>query len=74
MRLEINEREWSVIVGALRAQEEAHKRNDFKALVLEIQGLRSKVNDARIADAMSASAIRQEIDQLMSEIQTPIKG
>lgn len=48
MIFEMSERDWSVIVGALRHQEEAHKRNDFKALVLEIQELRSRLNDAYI--------------------------
>lgn len=48
MNVEISEREWSVIVGALRHQEEAHKRNGFDTLVLELQELRSRLNDAYI--------------------------
>ena len=45
MRLELTDREVEVIRMALRLQEETHKRNDFKALVLEVADLRSKVND-----------------------------
>lgn len=45
MRLELTDREVEVIRMALRLQEETHKRNDFKALVLEVSDLRSKVND-----------------------------
>lgn len=48
MIFEMSERDWSVIVGALRHQEEAHKRNDFKGLVLELQELRSRLNDVYI--------------------------
>ena len=44
--IELSEREWSAIMGALRHQEESHKRNDFKALVNEMQELRSRLNDA----------------------------
>ncbi len=46
--IELSEREWSAIMGALRTQEEGHKRNDFKALVLEMQEIRSRMNDAMI--------------------------
>jgi hypothetical protein len=46
--IELSEREWSAIMGALRTQEEGHKRNDFKGLVLEIQEIRSRMNDAMI--------------------------
>jgi hypothetical protein len=46
--IELSEREWSAIMGALRTQEENHKRNDFKALVLEMQEIRSRMNDAMI--------------------------
>jgi hypothetical protein len=46
--IELSEREWSAIMGALRTQEEGHKRNDFKGLVLEIQEIRSRMNDAWI--------------------------
>ena len=48
IRIELSEREWHAIMGALRMQEEAHKRNDFKALVLEMQEIRSRMNDAMI--------------------------
>lgn len=46
--IELSEREWSAIMGALRTQEEGHKRNDFKALVSEMQEIRSRMNDAMI--------------------------
>ena len=46
--IEFSEREWSAVMGALRSQEEAHKRNDFKVLVLEMQEIRSRMNDAMI--------------------------
>lgn len=48
MTIELSEREWTAIVGALRHQEESHKRNDFKALVLEMQEIRSRLNDVYI--------------------------
>ncbi len=48
MRLELTEREIEVIRQALRKAEEAHKRNDFKALMLEAADLRSKISDAII--------------------------
>ena len=53
MIVEISERDWSVLVGALRHQEETHKRNDFKVLVLELQELRSRLNDAYIDKNLS---------------------
>jgi hypothetical protein len=31
---------------ALRAQQDIHKRNDFKVLVIEVESLRSKISDA----------------------------
>lgn len=46
--IEFSEREWHAVMGALRMQEESHKRNDFKALVLEMQEIRSRMNDAMI--------------------------
>jgi hypothetical protein len=46
--IDFSEREWHAVVGALRAQEQSHKRNDFKALVLEMQEIRSRMNDAMI--------------------------
>lgn len=48
IRIQLSEREWSAVMGALRMQEENHKRNDFKALVLEMQEIRSRMNDAMI--------------------------
>lgn len=53
MYLELNEREIEVIRQALRKAEEAHKRNDFKALVLETSDLRSKINDAMISQSLA---------------------
>ncbi len=44
--LDLTPSEVEIIRQALRAQEEAHKRNDFKALVLQVQELRSKISDA----------------------------
>lgn len=46
MEMTFTDREIEIIRMALRLQEEAHKRNDFKVLVLEVADLRSKVNDA----------------------------
>jgi len=46
--LDLTEREVEVIRMALRAEEDKHKRNDFKALTLEVQELRSKISDAII--------------------------
>jgi len=44
--LDLTPREVEVIRLALRAQQEIHKRNDFKVLVNEVDTLRSKINDA----------------------------
>ena len=46
--LHLTQREVEVIRQALRQAEETHKRNDFPALVLEVQDLRSNINDAII--------------------------
>lgn len=46
--LRLTEREVEVIRMALRSNESQHQRNDFKALVLESQDLRSKIADAII--------------------------
>jgi hypothetical protein len=54
IRIELSEREWHAIMGALRMQEEGHKRNDFKALVLEMQEIRSRMNDAYIDSKLPA--------------------
>lgn len=54
IRVELSEREWSIVMGALRHQEEGHKRNDFKVLVIEIQELRSRLNDVYIDSKLSA--------------------
>lgn len=48
MRLELAERDWLIIKGALRMQEESHKKNGFNVLVQEAQELRSRINDAYI--------------------------
>lgn len=74
--MELTSREVDVIRDALRMAEERHKRNDFPALVLEVQGLRSKISDAMISqhEKTSLKSIRAELTELMSEIQTPIKG
>lgn len=53
MLVELTEREANVIRDALRMAESSHKRNDFKALVLEAQGLRSKISNAIIDQAVS---------------------
>jgi len=44
--LDLSPREVEIIRMALRMQEDNHKRNDFKALVLEVQDLRSKIANA----------------------------
>jgi hypothetical protein len=54
IRIELSEREWSAVMGALRMQEEAHKRNDFKALVIEMQDIRSRFNDVYIDSKLPA--------------------
>lgn len=50
--LDLTKREVEIIRGALRLQEDNHKRNDFPTLVVEVQTLRSKIADAIIADAL----------------------
>jgi hypothetical protein len=50
--LHLTQREVEVIRMALRAQEDNHKRNDFPHLVLETQGLRSKIADMIIENAL----------------------
>jgi hypothetical protein len=50
-------REVEVIRGALRLQEDNHKRNDFPTLVLEVQALRSKVADIIIEHAKELTRI-----------------
>ena len=49
--LNLTQREVEVVRMALRMQEDNHKRNDFPALVLETQGLRSKIADMIIDNA-----------------------
>ncbi len=56
--LSLNAREVEVIRQALRYAEETHKRNDFKVLVLEVQDLRSKINDAIISHQVSVGLTR----------------
>lgn len=46
--LELTDRELVVIRQALRTEEERHRRNDFKVLVLEVEELRSKIADSVI--------------------------
>lgn len=50
--LELSERELTVIRQALRTEEERHKRNDFKVLVMEVEELRSKIADSVINDTL----------------------
>ena len=50
--LDLTPREVEVIRIALRASEDSHKRNDFKALLVEAQELRSKINDIVIDDTL----------------------
>jgi hypothetical protein len=52
IRLELTQRELDVIRQALRTEEERHKRNDFKVLVLEAQELRSKIADSVIKNTL----------------------
>jgi len=49
--LNLTQREVEVIRMALRQHEDSHKRNDFPSLVLEVQGLRSKIADMIIDNA-----------------------
>jgi hypothetical protein len=51
--LDLTPREVEVIRMALRAQQDIHKRNDFKVLVIEVESLRSKISDA-ILDLQTA--------------------
>jgi len=44
--LDLTPREVEVIRMALRVQQDTHKRNDFKVLVIEVETLRSKIADA----------------------------
>jgi hypothetical protein len=46
--LDLTPREVEVIRMALRAQQEIHRRNDFKVLVVEVESLRSKIVDAML--------------------------
>lgn len=55
--LDLSDREVEVIRMSLRTTEDMHKRNDFKALVLEVQDLRSKIADA-ILDSRTTSTVR----------------
>ena len=48
MNLDLSLREIEVIRSALRQQEEQHRRNDFKTLMIEVADLRSKVSDCLI--------------------------
>ena len=44
--LDLTPRQVEVVRYALRLQEEAHKRNDFKVLEVEAQELRSHISNA----------------------------
>jgi len=55
--LELSDREVEVVRMALRAEEDKHKRNDFPALVIEVQTLRSKIADA-ILDSRTPASVR----------------
>ena len=57
MIMALTPREVEVIRGALRLQEDNHKRNDFPTLVLEVQALRSKVADIIIENAKDLTRI-----------------
>jgi hypothetical protein len=46
--LDLTPREVEVVRMALRLQQDTHKRNDFKALVIETEELRSKIANAII--------------------------
>lgn len=50
--LDLTPREVEVIRMALRSQQEIHKRNNFPALVIEVEKLRSKINDIVIDDTL----------------------
>ena len=50
--LNLTQREVEVIRMALRLQEDTHKRNDFTHLLVEVQGLRSKIADMIIENAL----------------------
>lgn len=55
LTIELTDREVDIVRMALRSAEDAHKRNDFKVLVLEVQDLRSKLNDAIIHSVMTTT-------------------
>jgi hypothetical protein len=46
--LDLTPRQVEIIRQALRSQEQAHQRNDFRTLVIEIQELRSYIGNAII--------------------------
>lgn len=49
----LTDREAEVIRMALRTEYDKHKRNDFKALAIENEELRSKLSDAIIDNKIS---------------------
>ena len=55
--LNLTQREVEVVRMALRLQEDNHKRNDFPALVLETQTLRSKIADMIIDNARELTRV-----------------
>lgn len=59
--LDLTPRETEVIRLALRQAQEAHLRNDFKVLAIEVAELRAKISDAILdmhASGKSVSVIK----------------
>jgi len=56
--LDLTPREVEVIRMALRHQQDTHKRNDFKTLVLEVEELRSKIANAIIDNHTNGKPVR----------------
>lgn len=58
--IDLTPNELEIVRQALRFQEEAHKRNDFKVLVNAVQELRSKISNAMIENAQLNLAVARE--------------
>jgi hypothetical protein len=56
--LDLTPREVEVVRMALRLQQDTHKRNDFKALVVETEELRSKIANAIIDNHTNGKPVR----------------
>jgi hypothetical protein len=56
--LDLTPREVEVVRMALRLQQDTHKRNDFKALVIETEELRSKIANAIIDNHTNGKPVR----------------